>query len=47
MKFGLEVFPNCVEFWLTLIDQLIDSKNYPEAYSVIDSSILQINEQSS
>lgn len=42
MKFGLTVFPDSVEFWLTMIDRLIQNKDYQEAENVIKNATEQI-----
>jgi hypothetical protein len=35
LKFGLSVFPEYCEFWLAIVDKMIDHESYEEAEQVI------------
>ena len=35
LKFGLRIFPKNIDFWLAMIDRLIDYKNYDQADNII------------
>lgn len=39
LKFGLKAFPENIDFWLAMIDRLIDSKHYEQAEGIIENGV--------
>ncbi len=38
LQFGLKTFPDNINFWLAMIDRLIDFKSYEQAENVIQNA---------
>ena len=42
LSFGLKTFPQNIEFWLAMIDRLIECKNYSQAEGIIESAVANL-----